>query len=130
MDKSVLDTILQTWSKMDIPPNPSKKAVNIILVDIFFVSILEILFIPFVISNIPNKRGSIKEISILKKLNIGTKSKEEYFIILVEDRIAVIIENTTIKPPIKKIVEIEFVILLLNTSPKFDRWIVLFVVFM
>ena len=83
------------------------------------------LFMPFVISNNPKRRGSMNEISICNKLNIGTKIKEKYFIMLVDESIAVIIENTTIKPPIKKIVEIELVILLLNISPKFDKWILL-----
>lgn len=44
--------ILKTCSNTDIPPKPSKKAVNIILIEIFLQAILEIELIPFVIPKI------------------------------------------------------------------------------
>lgn len=58
--------ILKTCSNTDIPPKPSKKAVNIILIEIFLQAILEIELIPFVISKNPEINGAAKEKSIFR----------------------------------------------------------------
>ena len=69
IDKSVLETILQTCNKIEIPPNPSKKLVKIILIEISLIAMLEIKEIPLVISKKPVKRGVIKLVLILNGCN-------------------------------------------------------------
>lgn len=121
IDKSVLATILQTCNNTDIPPTPKRKAVIIILIEIFLHAIQEIVFIPFVISKKPVTKGAIKLVSILIMLNIGERIFTIIKIIPLDFKIDIITEKRTIKPPINKIVEILEVKLLEIISPKLEK---------
>ena len=126
IDKSVLEVILSTCKSTEIPPKPSKNAVNIMFIESFLQATSEILFIPFVISKMPQRRGLIKEVSICRMLNSGEIQVERIFIIPLDFKIEITLENITTNPPINKIVEILLVILSANTSPKLEKETVLF----
>ena len=51
---SEVEVILKTWSKTDIPPNPSKNAHIVIFILIAFIGMFEIIDTPFVSSTIPD----------------------------------------------------------------------------
>lgn len=121
IDKSVLEVILNTCKKIEIPPKPSKNDVNRILIEIFLQAILEIIWIPFVISNKPVRNPCTKVVSILKKLNTGEIAKLVIEIIPLAFKIDIILEKITINPPIRKIVEILLVILWAIISPKLEK---------
>ena len=113
--------MLKTWRKIEIPPKPNKKAVNIILIESFLQAIEAIKFIPLVISKNPVNKPEIKAVSICKKLKIGLNIKLTIFKIPLDFNIEIMLENITTKPPINKIVEILLVILLEITSPRFEK---------
>jgi len=121
MDKSVFEVILRTCSKIEIPPKPRRKAVKIILIDIFLHAILEILLIPFVISNIPVNKGWVKSVSICINSKIGLIKLEHAIKIPLDFKIDIILENITTKPPINKTVEILLEILSAKTSPRLEK---------
>lgn len=125
MDRSVLEVILKTCRKMEIPPNPNRNAVKIILMDNFLQAILEIIFIPFVISRKPVNSAEIKLESICKKLNSGVRKIVAIEKIPLAFKIDMMLEKITTKPPISKIVEILLVILSDRTSPRLDKVTVL-----
>ena len=95
MDKSVLETMLHTWSKIEIPPHPSKKAVRIILIEICFKGIDEIEKIPLVISTIPRIKLSTILLGMWKVESKGSNNN----IKLLCFKIEITIENITINPP-------------------------------
>ena len=121
IDKSVLEVILQTCNKIDIPPKPSKNALKIMLIESFFDAIQDIELIPFVISKKPLIRGAIKSELIPTKLKNGAVKLDTALRIPLDFRIDIILENITTKPPINKIVEILLVILSDIISPKFEK---------
>ena len=84
-------------------------------------AILDIEFIPLVISKIPVKILEMKVVSILKRFVIGVKQVVNKFNIPLDCRIEIILEKITTNPPIKRIVEMLLVILSANTSPKFEK---------
>ena len=121
MDKSVLAVILQTWRSIEIPPKPSKKAVRIILKEIFLQAMEEIIFIPFVISKMPVKNPCMKLVSIFRKESKGFSKIVMLFNMPLALRIDRILENMTINPPIKRIVEMLLVILSARISPRLEK---------
>ena len=120
-DKSVLDIMLKTWRNIEIPPKPSKNAVNIIFIESFLQAIEDIKFIPLVISKNPVNNPEINEVSICIILNRGVNNVLTTFKTPLDFNIEIILEKITTKPPIKTIVEILLVILSDNTSPKFEK---------
>lgn len=121
IDKSVFEVILRTWSNTEIPPNPKRKAVKIILIESFLQAIKEIELIPFVISKKLQIRGVIKEVSICKKLNNGEIQVEKKESNPLDFKMEITLENITTNPPINNIVEILLVILSAKTSPKLEK---------
>lgn len=113
--------MLNTCKKTEIPPKPNKNAVIIILIDIFFMCIIEIRLIPFVISSNPVSIGTIKLIGKCKNLKNGITVKVSKFIKLLDLKIDIITENSTTKPPIINIVEIALEIDCAIISPRFDK---------
>ena len=111
MDKSVLATMLQTCKKTETPPIPIKKEAKTKLYDMSFINIFEIPKTPSVISIMPVARGEIKAGSIFKKLKRGVNKFWISVIIPHPFKIVVTHENTIIKPPIIRIVEIAEVML-------------------
>ena len=118
--------MLQTWSKIEIPPQPSKKAVIIILIETFFRGIAEIAKIPLVISTIPKKKLSTSSEGTCKIFSKGFNISMKLLCFNIE----IITEKITINPPIFKIVEMELAILLLMTSPKLDKQTLFFKAFL
>lgn len=98
--------MLKTCNKTESPPNPNKIAVTIILKEIFFNFIIEIILIPFVISNKPVKIDAIKLDGIPKKLKMGSNKMQTKFVIPLIFKIEITTENSTTNPPIIRIVEI------------------------
>ena len=127
IDKSVLDVILKTCNNTEIPPNPSKKAVNIILIESFLQTMLDIVLMPLVISKKPLIRGEAKDVSILSILKIGEMQEAQMLRIPLPFKMDMILEKITTKPPIKKIVEVALVMLSANISPKLEKDTVLVV---
>ena len=84
MDKSLLEVMLSTCNKTETPPNPSKNAVIMILIESFLQAILEIVLMPLVISKKPVKIGPIKEVSMCIQSKNGLNAQNE------AERIAVI----------------------------------------
>lgn len=121
IDKSVLEVILNTCKRTEIPPKPSKNAVIIILIDSFLKAIFEIIFIPLVISNNPVKIPDIKLVSILKKLHNGVNNSSNISSKWLDFKIDIMLENITTNPPIIRIVEILLVILSDKISPKLEK---------
>ena len=121
MDKSDLEVILQTWSRMEIPPKPSRKAVKIILKESFLQLILEIVLIPFVISNIPVKMPEMKLVSMFKDWKIGFSKTVKLFNKPLALKMEIILEKITTNPPIKRMVEMLLVILSAKISPKLEN---------
>ena len=115
--------MLNTWKKIESPPIPSKNDVKIRLIEIALILILDIKTIPFVISNSPVNIGAINSGEMFIKLKKGV-----YVFTINSNRwldfsIEMITEKSTMKPPIRRIVDILFVILVLNISPRLDIWI-------
>lgn len=121
MDKSVLEVILKTCKNTDIPPKPSRKAVNIRLIEIFLQTMEDITLIPFVISKKPVNRPWAKFISIFKLLKIGLTILVKILKIPPVFNIEITLENITTNPPIRKIVEILLLILSAKISPRLDK---------
>ena len=92
-----------------------------ILIESFLQAILEIVLIPFVISNKPLNRGAIKEVSILSVWKRGENKLDKIFKVPLAFKIEITLENITTNPPIKKIVEILLVMLSARTSPKLEN---------
>lgn len=121
IDISDFDTILKTWRSTDIPPNPSKKLVRIMLIEIFFNLIEDIKFIPFVISSIPVKSEPTSWDGILSFEQIGVKNKSIIVINLLEFNIEIITENKTTNPPTIKTVFVADFILFTRISPRLEK---------
>lgn len=121
MDKSVLEVILKTCKNTEIPPKPSRKAVNIRLIEIFLQIMEDITLIPFVISKKPVNRPWAKFISIFKQLKIGLTILVKILKIPPVFNIEITLENITTNPPIRRIVEILLLILSAKTSPRLDK---------
>ena len=69
---SDLDIILNTWSIIDIPPNPNKNAESITLIPRFLQVMEDTVATPFVNSKIPVKIGIIKSVLIFNELKMGS----------------------------------------------------------
>ena len=121
MDKSLLEVILSTCNKTEIPPNPSKKAVINMLIEIFLQAILEIVLIPFVISKKPVNRGSIKEGEICIKLKNGVAMISIICVMPLDFKIEIIEEKMTTNPPMTKMDFILLTILSDKISPKLEK---------
>ena len=100
IDKLDFEIILKTCNKTEIPPNPSKKAHIIIVVEIFFVAVAVTSDIPFVSSIIPETTGFTKLKSIFNNLKIKDKKTEKASNILLVFKIDIITEKITTNPPI------------------------------
>lgn len=120
MDKSDFETMLKTWSKTESPPEPSRNAVIIMLVEIFFSFIKDTILIPLVISKSPVKIDAITWEGRFNHLQIGSNIMQTKVVIPLTFKIEIITENKTTKPPIIRIVEIADWILEPKISPKFD----------
>ena len=105
--------MLHTCNKTEIPPKPNKKAVKIILTEIFLTITAETLLIPFVISKKPVIRGLIKLVSIRKNSKTGDKNTHKLERIPLDFKIEITLENITTNPPITKIVLILLVLYML-----------------
>lgn len=73
IDKSVFEIVLQTCSKIENPPNPKRKEAKIILIEIDFSGILQIIFKPLVSSKIPETKPLQKSVGIWNKQKTGSK---------------------------------------------------------
>ena len=118
---SDVDVILKTWSKIEIPPKPSKNAQIIIFTEIALNGIFAIIDTPFVSSTIPEKRPLANDVGIFNLLSKGESIKDNTSNILVLLRIDITTLNSITKPPIIMTVFIEFIILLCKTAPKFPK---------
>ena len=118
--------MLNTCSITDIPPNPSKKAQIVILVERFFVAIFETAKIPVVSSNIPEIIGDEKADGICNSFNIGDIILESSIRTLPFDSMESITENNTTKPPIMISVLLDSIIAVESTSPKLEKVMNLF----
>ena len=122
---SVLDEILHTCSKMEIPANPNRKAIIIIEIPSLGVWIKLIKFIPEVSSIKPDKIGIINLVSTFTRLKIGKNKLANIPNIISLLSNDIITLNNTTNPPIKKIDLIAFSMLLEIISPKLLNVIVL-----
>lgn len=120
MERSDLEVMLNTWKNTEMPPIPNKNDASIILIEMAFIFMLAIDAIPFVISNNPVNKGAMNLGDICIRLNKGVKTLTTITKKLLAFKIEIITEKSTTNPPITRIVEILFVMLLLNTSPKSD----------
>ena len=127
MDKSLLEVMLSTCNKTEIPPKPSKNAVINILMESFLQAILEMLLIPFVISKNPVNSGSIKEGETCIKLKNGVAMISIICVIPLDFKIEIIEEKITTNPPITKIDFILLTILSDKISPKLEKEACVFV---
>ena len=118
MERSVFEIILKTWSNTEIPPKPSKKAHNIIFIEIFFVAIDAISDTPFVSSIIPDIIGLANLIGILSNFKMGYKMYDIASNILLLFNIDIATENITTKPPIIIIVLLDSNIASERIAPK------------
>ena len=73
---------------------------------------------PLVISKKPLIKGGAKDVSILNACRIGAKQLDKIWIIPLDFKIDITLENITTNPPISRIVEIELLILSAKISPK------------
>ena len=121
IDKSLLEVILSTCNKTEIPPKPSKKAVINILIESFLQAILEIVLIPFVISKKPVNSGSIKEGEICIKSKNGVATIPITCVIPLDFKIEIIEEKMTTNPPMTKMDFILLIILSDKISPKLEN---------
>lgn len=121
MDKSLLEVILSTCNKTEIPPKPSKNEVINILIESFLQAILEILLIPLVISKNPVNSGSIKEGETCIKLKNGLAMISIICVIPLDFKIEIIEEKMTTNPPISKIDFMLLIILSDKISPKLEK---------
>ena len=120
-DKSVLEIILSTCSITENPPKPSRKAAITMFTESIFRCTLAIPFIPFVISKIPVIICGDNSLGIESVFNIGAIQRASNCNMLLAFKIEIKTEKNTIKPPIIRIVEIEFVMLFPIISPKFNK---------
>lgn len=127
IDKSELDVILRTWSKIEIPPKPSKNAQIITLTDIALNGIFEIIATPFVSSIIPENTPFAKLLGKLIVFNKGEASKPKKSNILELLKMEIITLNSMTNPPIIKIVLIELIILFCNIEPKLLKLVIVLV---
>lgn len=112
--------MLSICNAIEIPPKPNRKAHNIMFNESEVLGIRAILQTPFVNSTIPVIIPSEKVVGIFNRFRIGDMIsvailKKPLFL-----RMDIITEKRTIKPPIKNIVFIEFIIELDRTSPKLE----------
>lgn len=114
IDKLFFAAILNICRKIENPAKPNKKADIIIWFDIYFVCKDDIAFSPLVSSNKP----VIIEFPYSDGIFMHCKILLIEFIIFKLFNIDMMMENSTINPPIKSMVDMAFVILLLNIVPK------------
>ena len=120
IDRSVLEVMLNTCRKTEIPPKPSKKAVKITFKLIALICIEAICLMPFVISSSPVSNGIQKEELILKSFKIGLKNNDNKLNMPLLFKIDIKLEKITMKPPIISIVFVLLVILSANIFPRLD----------
>lgn len=118
MDISEEEVMLRTWSKIDIPPNPSKKAHIVIFIVIFLTGIFEMIDTPFVSSTIPEKIPAIKFSEIPKNLNNGANILDKISNAPAFSSIEIITLKSITKPPIIIIVFTDVIILFCKILPK------------
>lgn len=111
--------MLKTCSSTEIPPKPSKKAHNTILIDMFFEATDVISDTPFVSSISPEMIGFAKEKSILRDFKIGYKINDIISNILLLLNMEITTEKITTKPPIIIIVLLDSIIASERIPPKF-----------
>ncbi len=109
--------MLRTWSKIDIPPKPSKNAQIIILKEIFFIGILEIRETPLVSSTIPDNIPYEKLLGILSILKNGERILDNMSNTPVFFKIEIITLKSITNPPIITTVLIEVIILFCKILP-------------
>lgn len=103
---------------MEIPPNPSKKAQIIILIEIFLKGILEITDTPLVSSTNPESIPFAKLEGIPIRLSRGAKTLDSMSKIPVFCSIEIITLKSITNPPIITIVDTEVIILFCKILPK------------
>lgn len=114
--------MLDTCSKTENPPNPSKKAVKIRLIEICLQGMAATCITPLVSSRIPQIKEVGKRISsIPKALKKGNKEEERIEIILLFFKMDKMTLKRTTKPPIIVTVLIADKILLPKISPKLEK---------
>ena len=113
--------MLRTCKATEIPPNPSKNAQIIILVEMFLLAISAISQTPFVSSISPVIIPFRYLLEILKTLDSGEIRLTNKFNIPLLFNIEITTEKSTTNPPIRNIVLIEFIMELARISPKFDK---------
>ena len=121
MDKSLLEVMLRTCNKTEMPPNPSKNAVIMILIESFLQAILEIVLMPLVISKKHVKIGPIKEVSMCIQSKNGLNNNSIICVIPLAFKIEIIEEKMTTNPPITKMDFMLLTILSDKISPKLEK---------
>ena len=117
IERPALLIMLKTCNSTEIPPNPSKKLDDTMFTDIAFICVFATKLTPFVSSIIPDRIGFISSAGKPIEQRIGESIKDIPLKIPLWFNIDITTENITTKPPIIKIVDIEFVMLFPNTSP-------------
>ena len=100
-----------------MPPKPKRNDVSIIFIEICFNLIPDIKFIPFVTSKIPLNKAFAIEDGMLIFLQIGSKSNVIIWVKPLVFKMDSITENSTINPPIIKMVDVAEEIDEANISP-------------
>lgn len=118
IDISEVLVMLNTWSKIEKPPKPSRNAQVIMLIEISLNWIFEINATPFVNSIIPEKNPLANDEGKLSDFSSGEVNISKISNILVLFIIDIITLNSITKPPIIRIVFIELIILLCKIAPK------------
>lgn len=113
--------MLRTWSKIENPPKPSKKAQSIILWDINLLFTFAANLTPFVNSIIPVIKPFANLGSILIHLKMVSTKLHKTLKMWLFFKIERITEKSTIKPPISKVVEIAELMLFPRISPRFEK---------
>lgn len=122
METFDFEAMLNTWNSIEMPPTPSKKAQSIILIEIVLQGILQIKLAPLVSSIIPDTKAVLNLKSVIPKtLKIGLNVCAIISKILLVFNIDKITLKRTTNPPIIITVFIADIILLLRTSPKFEK---------
>ena len=117
IESPALLTMLKTCNSTEIPPNPNKKLAETIFTDIAFMCVCATKLTPFVSSIIPDRMGFISSVGKPIAQSTGESKADMLLKIPLWFNIDITTENITTKPPIIKMVDIEFVMLFPNTSP-------------
>ena len=115
---SEVEVILKTWSKTDIPPNPSKNAHIVIWILIAFIGMTEIIDTPFVSSTIPDNIPVANVVGMFRTSNKGDRNLDKISKIPVLFNIDIITLKSITNPPIMTMVFTDVIILFCRILPR------------